>query len=339
MSDPGSSPRVLHVDTATELRGGQQQLAYLLAARPCDAWAGPPDAPLARIVGPPAVVLRPGNDPRNLLTLRAVARSFDVIAAHTPHAHVSCTLVHVPVVVHRRVDFAIRHPGRYRRAAAVIAVSEGVRAALARGGIVERVHVVHDGVAIPPDEGPLPDGGAPRPWWGAVGALVAHKGHAHLVDAMVDVPGTLFLVGEGPLRGALEARARARGVAERVRFCGEIRPIGALLRALDVFVHPSVEEGFGQVIVEALGAGCTVVATRAGGAPEAVGTAGGLVAPADARSLADAMRAALTTRVPSEQARAQAERFSVARMVEGTVRVYASVAPGAAELSGRGFAR
>jgi glycosyltransferase involved in cell wall biosynthesis len=226
------------------------------------------------------------------------------------------------VAVHRRVDFPVRHPWRYRRADAVIAVSHGVAGVLARGGVRDNVHVVHDGVRVPPDTGPTPAADAPRPWWGACGALVAHKGHVHLIDAMVDLPGTLWIAGEGPLRAALLRRAEQRGVSARVRLVGHVEPLGAWLRSLDVFVHPSVEEGFGQVLIEALGAGCRVVATLAGGAPEAVGEAGRLVPPARPDLLAVSMRELLAAEADPEHARQRASLYSVERMVEGTSAVY-----------------
>lgn len=312
--------RVLHVDTAVELRGGQRQLAYLLQGRPGDAWAGVPDSPLAMLVGAPAVPLFPGNDPRNVWRLRDV--EWDLVAAHTPHAHTAALLCGRPLVVHRRVDFAIRRPWKYRRAAAVIAVSAAVADVLGRAGVRDNVHVVHDGVPSPPDGPPMRFAGA-RPLYGAVGALVDHKGHVHAIDAMADVPGTLLIAGEGPLRGALEARIAARELGDRVRLVGQIDDLAGFLRALDAFVHPSVEEGFGQVVVEALGAGCRVVGTRAGGVPEAVGDAGILVPPGDAAALATAMRAALAR--PAGEGIARAAAFSVERMVEGTSAVYEGV--------------
>lgn len=315
-------PRVLHVDTSLELRGGQRQLAYLLAGRPDDAWAGVPDSPLAALIGPPAIALRPGNDPRNALRLRLGLRHApcDVVAAHTPHAHGAALLCGRPLAVHRRVDFPPRHPWKYRTAAAVIAVSRAVAEVLARAGVT-RVRVVHDGVdALPvaPFEVRWP-----RPLYGAVGALVAHKGHAHLLDAMVEVPGTLIVAGEGALRPALEARIAARGLAGRVILLGNVDNVGGLLAAIDVFVHPSVEEGLGQAVIEAMAAGCRVVATRAGGIPEVVGDAGRLVPARDPTALADAMRAALATdRGRGVEA---AGAFSVARMVRETGEIYREI--------------
>lgn len=314
--------KVLHVDTALELRGGQRQLAYLLAARPDDAWAGVPDSPLAALVGPPAIALHPAGDPRNTLRLRRAAGAYDLVAAHTPHAHGVALFAGRPLVVHRRVDFVPRHPWKYRSVAGTIAVSEAVASILRAAG-VGRVSVVHDGVEAPRPEAPLPVEGE-RPFWGAAGALVSHKGHVHLVDAMVHTPGTLLLAGDGPLRASLEARAATLGLVGRVRFLGALPTLGGFFATIDTFVHPSVEEGLGQVVLEAMAAGCRVVATTAGGIPEIVGSAGVLVPPGDAAALALGMHAA--TSRPEGEGIPRAAEFSVGRMVTRTTRMYADIA-------------
>jgi glycosyltransferase involved in cell wall biosynthesis len=227
-------------------------------------------------------------------------------------------------VVHRRVDFPPRHPWKYRTVAATVAVSRAVADILGRAG-VRRVHVVHDGVAPVPSAPPMILD-LPRPIWGAAGALVPHKGHVHLIEALARLPGSVVLAGEGPLRGALLARARELGLAERVRLLGPVSEMGAFFAAIDVFVHPSVEEGLGQVVIEALGAGCRVAATTAGGIPEVAEGVAVLARPADAVSLATAMLDALR-RDPGE-GRARAAEYSVERMVAGTSAVYAGVLGG-----------
>lgn len=329
---PSPPLSVLHVDTAVEWRGGQRQLELLLRARPQDRWAGVPDSPLARRVGPPALALRPGGDPRNLWHLRALLRGPGppaLVAAHTPHALGLALLVGAPTVAHRRVDFAPSGVWKYRRARRVVAVSEAVRAVLLRAGVPSgAVVVVHDGVEPPPDA-PLPAelawlGALPRPLFLAVGALVAHKGHGVLVEAMAGLPGSLVIAGEGPLRGALEAQVATLGLRGRVHLPGTVEPIGGLLRLADVFVHPSLEEGLGQVVIEAMAVGVRVVASAAGGVPEVLGGAGLLVPPGDAAALVEAARRALAL----ERGRGveAAARWSVARMVEGTSAVYEDAA-------------
>ena len=329
---PSPPLSVLHVDTALEWRGGQRQLELLLRGRPQDRWAGVPQSPLAARVGPPALPLRPGADPRNLWHLRGLLRGPDapaLVAAHTPHALGLALLAGAPTVAHRRVDFVPGGVWKYRRARRVIAVSEAVRAVLLRAGVsAERVVVVHDGVDPPPGA-PLPTelawvAALPRPLYLAVGALVTHKGHRVLVDTMAALPGSLVIAGEGPLRGALEARVAHLGLAGRVHLVGEVEPIGGLLRLADVFVHPSLEEGLGQVVLEAMGAGARVVASAAGGLPEVVGETGTLVPPGDVAALVAALRAAPDG--PKGRGVESARRWSVERMVEGTSAVYAAAA-------------
>lgn len=311
--------RVLHIDTAMEWRGGQRQLALLLAGRPDDLWAGVPGSPLAERLGPPSVVLRPGANPLNILALRSVAGSVDLVAAHTPHALGIALLAGLSTVAHRRVDF-VPSGLKYRRAAHVIAVSAAVRDVMLSVGVqAERVTVVHDGVTPTLGAADSRWAGYPRPLYGCVGALVAHKGHRHVIDAMGGVPGTLVIAGEGPLRSALAEQVQRLGLQARVVLARQVDVTG-LYPALDVFVHPSEEEGMGQAVVEAMAAGCRIVATRAGGLPEVVGDAGEVVAPKDPVALGAAMVRALAG--PKGQGVERSRLYSVEAMVAGTGAVY-----------------
>ncbi|NHA16059.1 glycosyltransferase family 4 protein [Thioalkalivibrio sp. XN279] len=108
-----------------------------------------------------------------------------------------------------------------------------------------------------------------------VGRLVEKKGVKYLLEAMalvrkthLDV--TLDIVGHGPLRAELEAQARALGLEDCVRFVGAVphAELPDYYRAADIAVFPFVEaesgdqEGFGLVMVEAMGCGCTVIASE-----------------------------------------------------------------------------
>ncbi|MCZ7585287.1 MAG: glycosyltransferase [Deltaproteobacteria bacterium] len=147
---------------------------------------------------------------------------------------------------------------------------------------------------------------------GVVAELVPHKGHRFLLDAMPEVArghaeSRLVVVGDGPLRSELEGRAADLNLVKKVRFLGRREDVPRLLNAFDLFVMPSVTEGLGTSILDAMSAGVPVVATDAGGIPEIVRAAEtGLIAKAgDASSLARALRAALAN---PDAARERAER-------------------------------
>ncbi len=136
-----------------------------------------------------------------------------------------------------------------------------------------------------------------------VGHLTDLKGISDLVDAVgitaadAGVRPLLAIVGDGPLRPALEERVAELGLGDSVRFVGKVPhdDVGTWMGACDVVVLPSLSEGLPTVICEAMVAGRAVIATTIGGIPELVedGVTGRLVAPADAPALADALRALL----------------------------------------------
>ncbi len=314
--------RVLHIDTSTEWRGGQRQLELLLQARPLDAWAGVPDGALAQRIGPPLVPLRPGQHPLNVWTLRQ-CKDLPFVAAHTPHSAMIALLAGQRTVIHRRVDF-VPSAWKYRRAEHVIAVSQAVASVMRALGVdAARLDVVPDGVAAVCGAADARWLQAPGPRFGCVGALVEHKGHRVAIDAMKQLPGSLFIAGEGPLRAALSAHIARLGLADRVHLIGQLPDVAGFLAAIDVFVHPSLEEGMGQAVIEAMSAGCRVVASAAGGIPEVLGDTGVLVAPGDVDALASGMRKALLSPVGVGVARAA--QFSAQRMTEATSRVYEKV--------------
>jgi len=131
---------------------------------------------------------------------------------------------------------------------------------------------------------------------GMVGRLTPQKGPAYFVNAARLVAARLpevrfVVVGDGPLRPAIERQIASAGLRERVVMAGERDDIPALLGLVDVVVLPSLWEGLPYVLMEALAAGKAVVATRVGGIPDVVidGVNGLLVQSRDAVALAGAM--------------------------------------------------
>jgi glycosyltransferase involved in cell wall biosynthesis len=131
----------------------------------------------------------------------------------------------------------------------------------------------------------------------SIGRFSPEKGHEYLLNAAKLLFATKpdihwVLVGDGEQRAELQGRCRDLGLADRIHFPGWISEIPAVLAACDVFVLPSLSEGFGRVLVEAMAMSKAVVATNTGGVPEVVvpGETGILVPPGDAEALARGVR-------------------------------------------------
>jgi glycosyltransferase involved in cell wall biosynthesis len=162
---------------------------------------------------------------------------------------------------------------------------------------------------------------------GSVGRLEPVKGHVYLLEAFLTLalrfPDLyLALVGEGELLPQLRSRARSEGLADRILFLGWRDDIPGLLQAFDLFVLPSLNEGMGRALVEAMAAGLPIVAARAGGVPEvlAEGGAGLLVEAGSALALARGIETLLLDPARGvrlgTRARERAHRYSVEAMLE-----------------------
>jgi glycosyltransferase involved in cell wall biosynthesis len=225
----------------------------------------------------------------------------------------------------------------------VIANSEAVRqdAVHQEGLPIDKITVIHNGLEasrfdIPPNDELRRflnfQKGAPVV--GVIANFIYYKGHQFFLDAWASVvekfpEAVVLLVGDGPLRQEFEGKVDAMGLKESVRFLGTRQDVPELLAIMNVVVHPSLEEGFSNTILEAMAAGKPVLATDMGGNPEAVvqGETGLLVPPRDSRALADAIIWMLDH--PDEAARfgeagrhRVAEHFEISRMVRQYEELY-----------------
>jgi glycosyltransferase involved in cell wall biosynthesis len=193
---------------------------------------------------------------------------------------------------------------------------------------------------------PTPDSGRLRrelgvppetPIIGSIGRLEPVKGYEVSVDAYRLLrgewrggpPPLLVVAGDGSERPRLEARARASGAGEGVRFLGWRDDLGDLLPAFTIFTMSSHSEGTSVSLLEAMSAGRCPVVTDVGGNAAVLGPALGrrLVAPGDPAALARAWREALSD-AAGREADAQAARarvldaFTIDAMVRGYARVH-----------------
>lgn len=178
-----------------------------------------------------------------------------------------------------------------------------------------------------------------------IGRLTEQKGHRYLLRAF---PGLLstwpqlccVFVGEGELHDALHHLAIDLGVERACRFVGVREDIADILAAADLFVLPSLSEGFPFVLLEALAMGRPVVASRVNGVPELIEDhkTGLLVPPRDPQALARAVREMLSDPAAASKLGAAGralvqERFTVDRMVANTTATFDAAMQDAGERS------
>jgi colanic acid/amylovoran biosynthesis glycosyltransferase len=181
------------------------------------------------------------------------------------------------------------------RALFAVTISSFGRSQLCRWTPLEdwpRIHIVHCGIEPWrfPDPAPMPTGG---PLLVAIGRLVEQKGFALLIDAIAQLPDLpalhLTLVGDGPLRAQLEAKAKGLPIT----FTGwqDESGVRATLAASHALILPSFAEGLPVVVMEGMAAGRPIIATSIAGIPELVTPDVGWLVPAgDATALANAIR-------------------------------------------------
>lgn len=212
-----------------------------------------------------------------------------------------------------------------------------------RIGPPERFEVIHSGVDVDRFRSVRFDVDAKRrelglpsrgPIVGCIARLVPVKGVDVLLQAVPRIrqavpQATIVFVGDGPLRPALEDRARSLGQDGAVKFLGLRRDVTEILPLMDLVVLPSLNEGMGRAAVEALAAGRPVVASRVSGIQDVItdGQTGLLVPPGDPEALASAIIHCLTNpalaRAFARQAQAEVDAYGIVPMIVKLDRLYA----------------
>ncbi len=206
----------------------------------------------------------------------------------------------------------------------------------------EQITVIPNGVAVLSrniplaKELPFPD---EMPLVGTVARLAPQKGVEFFIRAAAKLqhqyPGIAFVVvGDGPLRGELEALSAQLGLKERLCFTGYRQDVSAILKRMQIYVQPSLSEGQGITVLEAMSADCPIVASAVGGLKELIsqGENGLLVEPGDEEQLAKAISLLLDdseySRSLAEQGAIAVKEYNMGSMLEKTKDAYYNVIKG-----------
>lgn len=172
---------------------------------------------------------------------------------------------------------------------------------------------------------------------GTIARLSTIKGHPDLLRAFAEVRKSqnnveLLVIGAGKIKQELLDLARSLRIDQTVRFVDSVDDTRVALSIMDIFVMPSLMEGFGLAILEAMAAGKAVVGTRIGGITEVVedGKDGLLVPPGNPKELANALLKLLyddqlRKQLGAAARRAAAQKFPIEKTVQKTVELYEMV--------------
>ncbi len=361
--------RILQISSAKTFGGGERHFADLtremsrrghevfVALRPTNEWQDRLSfVPSERILH---VSIR---NSFGMFSARRIANfaeknGIDIIHAHVARDYIAASVAarsaDARLVLTRHVLFPMKSFHRFalRNVDAAIAVSSAVRDHLERVFPPAKVHVISNGIdlastsdeerrtwgrefrafhSIPPD----------CPVISTVGELKVLKGQRDFVLAANEVvkrqSDCRFVVAgvdntiDKSFRRELKRLVRVLGMEENFIWLDWLEDTRPLLAASDIFVSPSHSESFGLAILDAMIAGCPVVAAMTGGAIELIPDAKALVPVKDPLSLADTILWYLEHKADRDELASglrstAAERFSLSRMVDATEHVYRSL--------------
>ncbi|MDZ7260587.1 MAG: glycosyltransferase family 4 protein [candidate division KSB1 bacterium] len=253
------------------------------------------------------------------------------------------------IIPRRGIDYPLKNKWRYRLAymllaSRIIANSQATKQALLTNAPwlpPNKIEVIYNGIDLAPFLSPgkkdiRSELKIPKQvsLIGFVGQLDERKGLVYLLEAfeilVKELPQVqLLLVGQGALRNFIEKTVIEKNFQEKIHLLGFREEIPDIMKALDVLVLPSLWEGFGIVLIEAMAAGKPVVTTNVSSMPEIVshGQTGFLVTPANSVSLAQALMTILRDKtlaqtMGAEGRRMVQERFTLKRMIDHYERVF-----------------
>jgi glycosyltransferase involved in cell wall biosynthesis len=279
---------------------------------------------------------------------------YDVVHFHTSRAHSMAPFTRgcaPALVVTRRMDYRPNRlfaPFLYNRAVdAVAAISTRVADALGEAGVArDHLRIIPSGVdcehfrradSLERQAARSRIGIARDDFLvGAVGMLEERKGHRYLLDAIAILNRArtgasrikCAIAGDGAMRDELARLAQASGIGSDILFLGMIGDARQLLDALDVFVFPSLSEGLGVALLEAMACGLPVVASRVGGIVDIVEDhRSGLLVTPNVAAIAEAIGALADdgerrSQIANAARLRVVENFSMDAMTQKTIELY-----------------
>lgn len=303
-----------------------------------------------------------GFDPRIIKGLMALIkeREIDIIHTHLYHANMygraAALAARVPVVATEHNVYKSYKKKRSvinrllaKRTDSMIAVSMAVKDEICKRDSIDpaKVEVIYNGIEV--ERFKVPDAEEKRRAKvalglepdiivaGTISRLSKQKGHTYLLRAFADLTRSfpelkLLVVGSGPLEDELKSQAEKLGLSESVIFTGARRDVPEILKALDIFVMPSLWEGFPVSLLEAFATGLPVVVSPVGGVVDAVKdrVSGLYVEPEDVDGLVAQISKLLkdnemATGLGTEARKVVEESFSVSCMVDSLAELYTDV--------------
>ncbi len=360
---------ILYVHGISKIGGSERDLLCLLERIDRQEWdpivVCPPDGPLLGEVEKLKVRAYPMKLPswrkfKGLLgipfavwSLIKLIRRCQVELVHVndywwgPPVYMASSMAQIPCVVHIRQEIEPCRVRQYwlKKPSRLFAMSQQIKdIAVGYGVDPGRVRVVYTGIDTAVTVSPAEIKrvrdcyglSLHQPVIGTVANLFPRKGYEYLIEALADIQQVIphihcLIIGEGDdrYRNRLLEMVEEKKLKENVTFTGFQQNVLAYISAMDVFVLPSIMEGFGIVLLEAMSMGKPIVATTVGGIPEVVEdrVTGFLVPPKNSSALAQRIIDLLEDPQIREKlglaGRARAlERFSVNHMIIQIQRLY-----------------
>lgn len=228
-----------------------------------------------------------------------------IIHSHTGHtpslAILTSIFINAKKIVHRRVDFKIKHSFfsrvKYTKADYIISISETIKRILMEYGIDKnKITVIPSSFRLEKKELRKIVFKDNKIIIGSLLTFVPHKDPLNLIKAariVIELNDNCFFVvgGEGSLKDEAAKLIKELGITDNFQLAGYVEDNQSFLNSIDIFVLPSREEGLGSVLIEAMNFGLPLVGTNAGGIEELIenGYNGFVVPKENPEKLADAI--------------------------------------------------